>query len=181
MAPMTQVGAQYEPYGDRRGPVGPARWKKKMEGHPSTCRDTAHLRSADRRMEPRRNWLLGGFAAAFAMSCGMAGLGGFAGAAQVHVDEVNDLVSRSRHLVSAALPVPCAFSSASGPPLAAPLAVLAGGTTTRDPRPPAGPKSRKRACSYLGLGRLSREPAGAVLSSTPGRAEQAVRVPLVVG
>ena len=86
-------------------------------------------------MEPRRNWLLGGFAAAFAISCGMAGLGGFAGAAEVHVDEVNGLVSRSRHLVSAALPVPCAFSSASGPPLAAPLAVLAGGTTTRDPRP----------------------------------------------
>ena len=72
---------------------------------------------------------------AAASSGGMGDLGGFAGAAEVHVDEVNDLVSRSRHLVSAALPVPCAFSSASGPPLAAPLAVLAGGTTTRDPRP----------------------------------------------
>ena len=132
-------------------------------------------------MEPRRNWLLGGFAAAFAMSCGMAGLGGFAGAAQVHVDEVNDLVSRSRHLVSAALPVPCAFSSASGPPLAAPLAVLAGGTTTRDLRPGSGPISRKRASCCLGLGRLSREPADAVLSSTPGRAEQAARVSVVVG
>ena len=72
---------------------------------------------------------------AAASSGGMGDLEGFAGAAEVHVDEVNDLVSRSRHLVSAALPVPCAFSSASGPPLAAPLAVLAGGTTTRDPRP----------------------------------------------
>ena len=71
----------------------------------------------------------------------MGDLGGFAGAAEVHVDEVNDLVSRSRHLVSAALPVPCAFSSASGPPLAAPLAVLAGGTTTRDLRPRLGRKA----------------------------------------
>lgn len=111
----------------------------------------------------------------------MRDLEGFAGAAEVHVDEVNDLVPRSRHLVSAALPVPCAFSSASGPPLAAPLAVLAGDTTTRDPRPRSGPTSRRRACCCLGLGRLSREPAGAVLSSTPGRAEQAVLVLLVVG
>ena len=108
-------------------------------------------------------------------------LEGFAGAAEVHVDEVNDLLPRSRHLVSAALPVPCAFSSAFGLPLAAPLAVLAGGTTTRDPRPRSGPTSRRRACCCLGLGRLSREPAGAVLSSTRGRVEQDVLVPLVVG
>ena len=74
-------------------------------------------------------------------SGGIGDLEGFAGAAEKQMDDVNDLVSRSRHLVSAALPVPCAFSSASGPPLAAPLAVLAGGTTTRDPRPPAGPKA----------------------------------------
>ena len=135
MALITQVGTQYDAYGDLPGPGGPVRWKKKVEGYRSTCRVTAHLRSAICRVEPRRNWLLGGFAAAFAISCGMGDLGGFAGAAEVHADEVNDLVSRSRHLVSAALPVPCAFSSASGPPLAAPLAVLAGGTTTRDPRP----------------------------------------------
>ena len=36
VAPMTQVGPQYDSYGDRRGPVGPARWKKKMEGDPSS-------------------------------------------------------------------------------------------------------------------------------------------------
>ena len=65
----------------------------------------------------------------------MEDIGGFAGAAEVHVDEVNDLVSRSRHLVSAALPVPCAFSSASGPPLAAPLVVRAVRTKTLDCRP----------------------------------------------
>ena len=80
---------------------------------------------------------------AAASSGGMGDLEGFAGAAEVHVDEVNDLVSRSRHLVSAALPVPCAFSSAFGLPLAAPLAVLAGGTTTRDPRPRSGPHIAK--------------------------------------
>ena len=97
----------------------------------------------------------------------MGDLGGFAGAAEVHVDEVNDLVSRSRHLVSAALPVPCAFSSASGPPLAAPLAVLAGGTTTRDPRPRSGPHIAKTGLLLPRLGRLSREPADAVLSSAP--------------
>ena len=118
-------------------------------------------------VEARRNLLLAASPMADASSGGMGDLEGFAGAAEVHVDDVNDLVSRSRHLVSAALPVPCAFSSASGPPLAAPLAVLAGGTTTRDLRPPSGPASRRRASCCLGLGRLSREPADAVLSSTP--------------
>ena len=117
----------------------------------------------------------------FAISCGMGDLGGFAGAAEVHADEVNDLVSRSRHLVSAALPVPCAFSSASGPLLAAPLAVLAGGTTTRDPHPRSGPTSRRRACCCLGLGRLSREPADAVLSSTPAPRRTSCASPFVVG
>ena len=72
---------------------------------------------------------------AAASSSGMGDLEGFAGAAEVHVDDVNDLVSRSRHLVSAALPVPCAFSSASGPPLAAPLVVRAVRTKTLDCRP----------------------------------------------
>ena len=69
---------------------------------------------------------------AAASSGGMGDLEGFAGAAEVHVDEVNDLVSRSRHLVSAALPVPCAFSSASGPPLAAPIGVSEVSTILRD-------------------------------------------------
>ena len=62
---------------------------------------------------------------AAAISGGMKDLEGFAGAAEKQMDDVNDLVSRSGHLVSAALPAPCAFSSACGPPIAAPLAVLA--------------------------------------------------------
>ena len=130
-----QVSTQGGSYAKSSGPCGPKQRKKKRRGYPTTTRFRASLNQRSRRLEPRRNWLLGGFAAALAISCGMGDLGGFAGAAEVHVDEVNGLVSRSPHLVSAALPVPCAFSSASGPPLAAPLAVLAGGTTTRDPRP----------------------------------------------
>ena len=163
------------------GVVRPVKRKKQNKNYGASTRFRASLNQRSRRLEPRRNWLLGGFAAALAISCGMGDLGGFTGAAEVHADEVNDLVSRSRHLVSAALPVPCAFSSASGPLLAAPLAVLAGGTTTRDPHPRSGPTSRRRACCCLGLGRLSREPADAVLSSTPAPRRTSCASPFVVG
>ena len=42
VALMTQVGAQYDSYGDRPGPCGPVRWKKKMEGHPSRNRSSEY-------------------------------------------------------------------------------------------------------------------------------------------
>ena len=59
---------------------------------------------------------------AAAISGGMRDLEGFAGAAEKQMDDVNDLVSRSGHLVSAALPAPCAFSvGVHTPPFTAPL------------------------------------------------------------
>ena len=56
VALMTQVGPQYGSYGDRRCPVGPARWKKKMEGDPSTCRFRAHLIRQIGRPDPSIRW-----------------------------------------------------------------------------------------------------------------------------
>ena len=79
-------------------------------------------------------------------SGGIGDLEGFAGAAEKQMDDVNDLVSRSRHLVGAALPVPCAFSSASGPPLAAPLAVLAGGSEQRGTHPTTSSNDALSCC-----------------------------------
>ena len=59
VALVIQVGPQYGSYGDRRGGGGPARWKKKMEGDPSTCRFRAHLRSGDRETKWAIRWSSG--------------------------------------------------------------------------------------------------------------------------
>ena len=56
---MTQGGSLGDSYGDRRGRVGPARWKKKMEGNPSTCRFRAHLIRRIGRQGPSIRWSSG--------------------------------------------------------------------------------------------------------------------------
>ena len=152
-----QVRSQYGSYAKSPGPCGPKRREGQNKKYGASTRFRASLNQRSRRLEPRRNWLLGGFAAALAISCGMGDLGGFTGAAEVHADEVNDLVSRSRHLVSAALPVPCAFSSAFGPPLAAPLACRAVRTNIRDPCRLSGPESLVLLLLVLSSSCLPRE------------------------